>query len=473
MKVSLNWVKEFIKVDLPVDELVEKIGAQLGAVEEVVNLGEKYQKIVIVKVVSCEKHEGADKLSVCTIDDGGITPDVKRDGNGHVQVVCGAPNVREGMLVAWLPPGATVPSTVGTAEPFVLEARELRGVVSNGMLASAKELGIGDSHEGLLELDQGKPGDGFAATYKLDDVVIDIENKMFTHRPDCFGIIGVSREIAGITGNKFKSPDWYDTLPNLPAGEGLEIAINNELPSLAPRFTAIALKDITVAPSPVWLQTYLSRSGVRPINNIVDITNYMMLLTGQPLHAYDYDKVKELSGGKATLVVRNPHPGEKLTLLNGKEIQPREEAILIATDKQAIGLGGVMGGSETEVSSQTKNIILECATFDMYSIRRTSMAHGIFSDAVTRFTKGQSPLQNDRVLAEAAQTICDTAGGSFGSTVLDDRHIDSAAVERGNLHPAVTVTVAYINERLGLGLKAGDMKKLLENVEFSVEAEGR
>jgi len=473
MKVSLNWVKEFTKVELPIDELVEKIGAQLGAVEQVVNLGERYQGIVIAKVVESKKLEGSDHLSLCRVDDGGKAKDVERGSDGFVQVVCGAPNVKEGMLVAWLPPGTTVPSS-WDGEKFVLEAREIRGQKSNGMLASAKELAIGDSHEGLLELDAGKPGDDFAATYKLDDYIIDIENKMFTHRPDCFGILGIAREIAGITGQKFTSPKWYsDFKPEAkPQGTELPLEIRNELPALVPRFMAVAIATVDIVPSQVMVQAYLSRSGIRPVNNIVDVTNYMMLLTGQPLHAYDYDKVRALSGSdKATIVVRNPHAGEKLTLLNGKEIEPRPEAILIATDKQAIGLGGVMGGVETEVSDATKNIILEAATFDMYSIRRTSMAHGLFSDAVTRFTKGQSPLQNDRVILESARTICELGSGKFASDVIDDNHVDKGTVERGNLFPPVKVNTAYVNERLGESLGAGDMKKLLENVEFAVEAD--
>jgi len=468
MKVSLNWVKEFTKANLPIGLLVDKIGAQLGAVDAVINLGERYQGIVLVKVVACEKLEGSDHLSVCQVDDGGKVKDVERDKDGYVQVVCGAPNVRAGMLVAWLPPGTTVPAS-WDGEKFVLEAREIRGQKSNGMLASAKELAIGDSHEGLLELNErdGKPGDDFVKVYHLDDYIIDIENKMFTHRPDCFGMIGLAREIAGITHESFTSPDWYRNQPSFAKGDGLPLEVQNELPEQVPRFVVVALKGVQIAPSPVWLQTYLSRLGVRPINNVVDVTNYVMLLTGQPLHAYDYDKVKALSeGGKAVLAARNPHSGEKLTLLNGKEIEPRAEAILIATNKQAIGLGGVMGGAETEVSSDTKNIILECATFDMYSIRRTSMAHGLFTDAVTRFTKGQSSLQNDRVVVKALELLEQLAGAQLGSEVIDNDHANKSA-------HVVPVAESFINQRLGLDLKGDDMATLLRNVEFEVGVNGQ
>ena len=476
MKISLNWIREFIDFELPpIDELVDKIGGQLGAVEAVTDLGQKYQGIVVVKVVSCQDHPDADRLHVCKIDDGGKVQNVERDENGHVQVVCGAPNVREGLMVAWLPPGSTVPSSIDS-DPFLLEAKDLRGVKSNGMLASAKELAIGDSHEGLLIVDsECLPGADFAEIYKLNDHIIDIENKMFTHRPDCFGMLGVAREIAGITGHQFVSPSWYKTFTkNLkPAGPSLPLTIKNELPTLVPRFMAVAISNVEIKPSSVWIQSYLSRVGVRPINNVVDVTNYMMLLTGQPLHAYDYDKVKALSDGDAaTIVVRNPHSGEKLQLINGKEITPRAEAILIATNKQAIGLGGVMGGAETEVSSETKNIILECASFDMYSIRRTSMEQGIFSDAVTRFTKGQSPLQNDRVLMESARTICDLGAAEFASELIDDIHLESDLISRNCVHPAITVPTEFINQRLGLKLTDKDVETLLSDVEFHVDVKG-
>lgn len=474
MKFSLNAVKQFTKVDLPIDELVAKIGAQLGAVDEVTDLGKKYQGIVIVKVISCEPHPNADKLHVCTIDDGGNTPDVKRNADGHVQVVCGAPNVRAGMMAAWLPPGSTVPTTVDK-EPFVLEAREIRGQTSNGMLASPKELALGDSHAGILELTESdiKPGDDFAKTYGLEDYIIDIENKMFTHRPDLFGQLGIAREIAGILGQPFESPAIYKaskTTGVIEADSKL-LVIQNDLPDEVPRFVAQVFQNITIGPSPVWMQAYLTRVGVRPINNVVDSTNYFMMLTGQPLHAYDYDKVKALDPGAdhATLAIRYPRGSEKLTLLSGKQITPRPEAIMIATATQAIGLGGIMGGANTEVDSQTNSIILECASFDMYSIRRTSMAHGLFTDAVTRFTKGQSPLQNDRVIAMARdQLICDVA--AVPDTVIhDNNNLPGELRQRDAIHAPITVSGEFINTRLGLDLLAVEMKTLLESVEFRVE----
>ena len=473
MKVSYNWVQEYVDFDLPpIEELAAKIGSQLGEVKEVVNLGAKYQGIVVARIVSCRAVEDSDHLNLCLIDDGGTANDIERDENGLVQVVCGAPNVREGLLVAWLPPGSTVPSSFDK-DPFVLGARKLRGYVSNGMLASPAELAIGDNHDGILEIDLPcEPGANFAKLYGLDDYIVDIENKMFTHRPDCFGILGVAREISGILGKPFTEPDWFKTVTGQldHAESNLPLVIKNQVPQLVPRFMAVALSDITIAPSSIKIQAYLSKVGVRPISNIVDLTNYFMFLTGQPLHAYDYDKVRALDGNEtATLIARLPHEDEKLTLLNGKEIQPREEAIMIATESQAIGLGGVMGGASTEIDSTTKNIILECATFEMYSIRKTSMTHGIFSEAVTRFNKGQSPYQNDRVLYAIVQAISEVAGAKVASEVIDNvaPTLDTAKSVVGN----VSVQLDFIMARLGVDLSAATVISLLQNVGFTVDEE--
>lgn len=465
MKISLNWLKQFTDIDIPVDELVAKIGAQLGAVEEVVDVGKKYQDIVIAQVISCVKHADADKLSVCMIDDGGVVKNVERDEKGHVQVVCGAPNVREGMRVAWLPPGSTVPSTYDK-DPFVLGSRELRGVVSNGMLASAHELAIGDDHNGIVEIDiDVAPGSDFAETYELNDYVIDIENKMFTHRPDCFGILGVAREIAGIQGKSFKSPDWYASpLDRIkPGNSKVGLKVSNPIQQLVPRFMAVAMADMQVKNSPLIIQTYLSRVGLRPINNIVDVTNYLMILTGQPIHAYDADKLNNYS-----LETRMSKKGDTLRLLNGKEITfDDDSSILITSGDKPVGIGGVMGGADTEVGPETKNIVIECANFDMYSVRRTSMKYGLFTDAVTRFNKGQSPLQNDVVLEESVATMEYVGGGHVASEVFDIRSDVSNTITSD-----IKISAEFVNSRLGLTLATEDMARLLENVEFVVEAHG-
>ncbi len=462
MKISVNWMQKYAKdvKILPkggIDELVEKIGAQLGAVEGVWLSGAKYDGVVVAKVVSCEKHPNADKLSVCKIDDGGKTKDVKRDKDGLVQVVCGAPNARKGLTVAWIKPGGIVPSSYWS-DQFVLESREIRGEISNGMLGSPAELAISDNHDGILEIDEPKARAGqlFKELYDLDDVTIEIENKMFTHRPDCFGMLGVAREIAGITHQQFSSPQKYLAPKPVKGSSSLKLTVKNKVPKLVPRFMTQMFENVTVEPSPIWMQTYLNRVGVRPINNIVDITNYFMLLTGQPMHAYDYDKLPVKS-----LETRLSKKGDKLKLLNGKELTLEDSAtILITSGDKAVGVGGVMGGADTEVEASTKNIVLECANFDMYAIRRTAMQYGLFTDAVTRFNKGQSALQCTSVLAWAAEELVN--GGATAGGILD---------EHGSLkvQSMVRVSAEFINQRLGLKLGADDMQMLLEHVEFKVE----
>jgi phenylalanyl-tRNA synthetase beta chain len=472
MKISLNLAQQYSNVDLlkiGKKKLIEKIGAQLGEIDEVYEWGPRYKGIVVVKIVSSEKHPNADKLHVCMVDDGRAAPSVKRDSKGLVQVVCGASNVRAGMLAAWIPPGATVPATF-EKDPFVLEARDLRGVVSNGMLASSSELGISEAHSGILEIkpeEAGakniKPGTPFKDLYGLDDLVVDVENKMFTHRPDCFGALGDARELAGIQGLAFKSPGWYMQAPAFESGKGLPIEVRVEDPELVPRFMAVAMQDVAIAPSPPWMQAGLNRVGIRPISNVVDITNFVMYLTGQPLHAYDYDKIKALSGSMPTLVARQAKQGEQLALLNGKTYELNPPTTVIATDKTAVGVGGVMGGKDTEVDENTKNIILECANFDMYAIRKTSMKYGLFTDAVTRFNKGQSPKQNDRILAYAISLIEQMAQGRVASKVSDIYHN-----KHKHDNPRVTVTADFVNERLGTRLNLKEMMQLLENVEFKI-----
>ncbi|HSX44816.1 MAG TPA: phenylalanine--tRNA ligase subunit beta [Candidatus Saccharimonadales bacterium] len=472
MKVSVEWMKQFGGAGLNVvsDKLVEKIGSQLGEVEDVVNLGERYDGIVVAKVVSCIKHPDADKLSVCLIDDNKTTKGVKRDSKGLVQVVCGAPNVQAGQLVAWLPPGVTVPATLDK-DPLVLEARNIRGETSNGMLASANELDLSDNHDGILVIDPievgkdlAKPGTTFKRLYGLDDHIIDIENKMFTHRPDCFGQLGVAREVSGINHKTFRSPSWYvkeNSFDSFKSDQIKSLTITNEIPKLCRRYMAIAIDDVEVKPSPIWLQTYLNRIGVRPINNIVDITNYIMLMTGQPLHAFDFDKVAQ--NGRAKIVVRNPKKGETIKLLGGKTIEPRADAILICDQDKPIALGGVMGGDNSEIDNQTKRIIIECANFDMYNIRRTSMAHGLFTDAVTRFTKNQSPEQCAPVLYKTVQMI---------SELCNDAKPIGHPVEsypRHAFNTPVAVSASFINDRLGTKLTLKEIAKLLENVEFKIK----
>ena len=490
MKVSLNLIKQLINFELPpVDELVARVNQQLGGVEEVIDLSAKYGGARIVRVVECAKHPDADRLSVTKIDDGGVVADVPRDDNGLVQVVCGAPNVHANMWAIWLPPKSTVPASFDDDEPFVLDARPLRGVLSQGMLAAADELAIGTDHEGIIEIHEHDvpagveltAGARFAETFGLDDFVLDIENKMFTHRPDCFGQLGVAREIAGIFHQQFVSPEWYKSVQQFTSAEGLDLTVTNDVPELVPRFMAVAIRDVTVQPSPLWLQCQLVAMGGKPINSIVDTTNYIMLMTAQPTHAYDYDKLR---GHK--LGARMARNGEKVSLLNGKEYELTSDDIVIADGEGVIGLAGIMGGADTEVSSDTKNIVLECANFDMYALRRTAMRHGIFTDALTRFNKGQSPLQNAAVLKQLMGMV----GGVQASEVFDKRNdrlmviqhdsrvtFGSAGKETisifdwGAVTGVLVLESTFVNERLGTEFSPQEICRILKNVEIKAHEE--
>lgn len=465
MIISVNWLKKYTDIDVSIETLAKLIGERLVEIESVIDLGAKYQGVVIAKVVECAPLEGSDHLNVTKIDDGGVVQDIERDENGLVQVVCGAPNVRAGLTVAWLPPRSTVPETFGTDDPFILSPKPLRGVVSNGMLASAKELDLFDDHTGILEVDKdAAPGTPFAELYELNDYLLDIENKSLTHRPDAFGVIGFAREVAAIQGKEFVTPDWLKELhPSIENdGSATTPAISIESTELSDRFQAIVLEGVNEgAKSPIELQTYLARSGVRPINASVDVSNYLMLLTGQPTHTYDYDKLKAIAGDDFTVRVRLARPEEKLVLLDGKEVLLDESDIVIAAGNTAVGLAGIMGGESTKVDETTKSVLLEAATFDLYHMRSSQMRHGIFSEAVTRFTKGIPAPLSSPVAAEATNLLKRYTGARVTSGLVEDYP--------GKREPIVIViTEKQINDTLGTQFTASDIADILENVGFTI-----
>ncbi len=466
MIISLNWLKKFTDIDMPVEELATLIGARLVEIESITNLGEKYKDVLVVKVVSAEKLEGSDHLNVTKIDDGGVTANLERDKDGLIQVVCGAPNIKAGQLVAWLPPDSIVPETFAKAEPFKLGIRNLRGTISNGMIASSRELALSDEHEGILELDGDiKPGTSFAKTYELDDYLLDIENKSLTHRPDCFGIVGFAREVAAISGKQFKTPDWLVDLTADFSGDQtasqLDVSVDDS--ELCSRYLAIVMSDANGSKkSPLHIQTYLSRVGVRPISAVVDVTNYLMMLTGQPLHAFDYDKLVSLNAGKAEIHVRAGRDKEKLELLDGRTIELTTDDIVIASGETAIGLAGAMGGLNTVIDDNTKKIIVESATFNLYKLRSTQMRHGIFSEAITRFTKGQPAELSAPVLSAAVHLMNKWADAQTLSKVAE-------AYPGKNDRPTINISQALINDTLGDDIDMTKITKTLGNAEFEIE----
>ena len=498
MIISVNWLKKYTTIDGTIDELATRIGARLVEIESVIDLSKKYKDVVIVRVVECSPIEDSDHLNVTKIDDGGVVKNATRDDNGFVQVVCGAPNVHADMLAAWLPPESIVPETFATDTPFVLGAKPLRGVMSNGMLASARELDLFDDHTGILEIDkEAKPGDSFAETYELNDYLLDIENKSLTHRPDTFGVVGFAREVAGIQGTAFHTPAWLTNLEMFSSAEAKKVATPTPSPtlviedaSLSERFSAIVLADVDDSKkSPLMLQTYLARSGVRPINAAVDISNYLMLLTGQPSHTYDYDKLVAVArdgngsdskvvgidgnNSDVTIHVRTAKDGEKLTLLDDKTIELDKSDIVIAAGDTAIGLAGIMGGKSTAVDNTTKKILLEIATFDLYHMRSSQMRHGIFSEAVTRFTKGIPAPLSAPVLTKAVELFTERTGAVVASAVADvyprfavGAGGDDSSSQKNAEAETITIDATQINDVLGTKYSANDMVELLQNVEI-------
>lgn len=422
MIISVNWLKQYTDITMPIDELATLIGARLVEIEEVDDISDKYKGILIAKVVSCVELEGSDHLNIVKLDDSGVAKDIERDSDGYVQVVCGAPNIREGLTVVWLPPGVTVPESWKEKEPFVLGARNLRGAMSNGMIASAKELDLYDDHAGIVEL-QGdfQPGDSFAEKCALDDILLDIENKSLTHRPDTFGVIGFAREVAAIQGKAFVTPEWLAVSHERDQptdGEVPQVAIDDTV--LSSRYQAVIIKGIDGArQSTIDRQAWLGRVGVRPISAVVDITNYLMMLTGQPLHAFDYNKLLAVNNGVLDIHVRTGQgEGDTLILLDGREITLSPEDIVIANGETPVALAGAMGGKATEVDEHTTAILLESASFNLYNLRATQMRHGIFSEAITRFTKGQPAELTSPVLYKAIE-LYQEIGATVASTIAD------------------------------------------------------
>lgn len=465
MIIPINWLKKYTDISLPIDELSERIGARLVEIESIISISEKYKDVIIVKVVECGPIEGTDHLNLTKIDDGGIVKDVERDTDGFIQVVCGAPNVTKGMLAAWLPPASIVPDTFDKSEPFVLTAKNLKGVTSNGMLASARELDLFDEHDGIIDVDKDvKPGTYFSEAYELDDYLLDIENKSLTHRPDAFGIIGFAREVAAISGASFVTPEWLvneDPSFGESPKNGVKLTTQIDDPALSARYQAVVMNGADASrKSPLEIQTYLSRVGMRPINAVVDVTNYLMMITGQPLHAFDYDKVVAVSGGTADIHVRAGKKDEKLELLDGRTIDIAPDDIVIAAGETAIGLAGAMGGANTLIDETTKNIIIESATFDLYSLRATQMRHGIFSEAITRFTKGQPAELTAPVLAEAIELMEKWTGAKRVSEV-------SEALGATSARSTILVTAHDVNSLLGTELTLDDIEKTLESIEFA------
>lgn len=467
MLISLNWLKKFVDIsEVKTDELITLIGARLVEVEGVIDQREKYNNIYVVKVVSAEKIPDT-HLTLCKIDDGRKTK-IARDEDGLIQVMCGAPNVHAGMLAVWIAPGAVVPSSVNEDAPFVIGTRKMLGKYeSHGMLAGADELDFGDEHKTIAELDPKltKPGQPFGELFGLSDIILEIENKSLTHRPDTFGMIGFAREVAGILGQKFETPEWmmdFGEKDFVTSKADLKITIEDNM--ICPRYTALIMEKHGEEKQKYLgeMETLLARSGMRPISPLVDVTNYLMLLTGQPLHAFDYDKLVKVGNKPAPeIIVRQAKKGEKIELLDGKQVELISSDIVITSNDKAVALAGAMGGKNTEIDENTRKIIVESATFSLYNLRKTQMAHGIFSEAITRFTKGQPAGQTMPVVKEFARMV---AGGMKPLALVDEW----VGEKKKNI---VKITTKQINDLLGADYSYANVEKTLRNVGFEISCD--
>ncbi len=466
MKVTFNWLRQYVDFDWSPEELTERLTMLGLEAEGVHKLGGEFEGIVIAQILTKDKVPGSDKLTVCKVN----------DGKGERMIICGAQNHNVGDKVPLILPNFALPLKPGEKEPFVIKERKVFGITSQGMMCSPQELGLPDNVDGLLILPQDAPiGKPFAEYLGRagGDVIYDLE--ITPNRPDWNSVIVIAREIAAVTGNKLKMPDVTagqasrlsqtgknklesGATPDLRCEDLVSVRIEDA--ELCPRYTARVVKGVKVGPSPDWLRSTLEKVGFRSINNIVDVTNYVMLETGQPLHAFDYHLVGQASrrsqtsnekdgdrqDARPTIIVRRAAAGEKFKTLDNLERTLTNEMLLIADGQKGIALAGVMGGQNTEINGQTTDVLIESAYFSPTNIRRTSKALGLRSESSYRFERGADIGICDWASQRCAQLILETAGGQPVDGVVD---VYPKPVEPKQ----ITLRHHKVNELLGIQLK--------------------
>ena len=458
MKVTLNWLKQYVDFNWSPEELTERLTMLGLEVEGVQKIAAAFDGIVVAQVVTRDKHPHADKLSVCRVN----------DGAGGRQIVCGAQNFQAGDKVPLILPGASLPLKPGDKEPFTIKVGKIRSVESHGMLCSHEELGldpesIGHKKEdGLLILRADAPVGQPLAEYlgrRGSDVIYDLE--VTPNRPDLNSLIGIAREIAALTGNPLKVPELKLSATGEPVAN--LVAVRIEDATLCPRYTARVLQGVKVGPSPDWLRSTLEKVGLRSISNVVDVTNYVMLETGQPLHAFDYHLVAKASGpeAKATVVVRRAAAGEKFLTLDNQERTLTGEMLLIADAQKGIALAGVMGGANTEINDQTVDVLIESAYFQPANIRRTSKTLCLRSESSYRFERGADVGICDWASQRAAQLILETAGGQLARGVVDNYPHPPPARE-------LTLRFASSTELLGIEIPVAEQTSFLTRLGLAI-----
>jgi phenylalanyl-tRNA synthetase beta chain len=400
MRVPFSWLTEYCDPGLGPDEVAELLSMRAVEVERVSRVGvTDSDGFVVGTVISAEQHPNADRLSVCEVE----------TGDGARTIVCGAPNVAAGQTVAVALPGAVMPGgeKLGKAK--------LRGVESNGMILSESELELGDDHAGIMVLEPGpEPGTPLAEVLPIGDAVLELD--LNPNRVDCMGVYGVARELHAITGAELAPAPWLSDAQPSPEGEVEQLAsVRVEVGELCPRFTARAFVDVAIGPSPAWLRARLIAAGMRPISNVVDITNYVMLMTAQPLHAFDLDRVP---GGE--IIVRTARDGETMTTLDGVERRFDAETVLVCDRDGPTGIAGIMGGQVSEVSESTTRVLLEVATWNGVNILRTSSLLGLRSDASARFEKQLHPELAIEAQRIASGLLVELAGARLIPGTIDE-----------------------------------------------------
>jgi phenylalanyl-tRNA synthetase beta chain len=451
MKTTFNWLKQYVDFDWPPEELAERLTMLGLEVEGVRKMGGEFEGIVVGQVVTRDKHPNADKLSVCRVN----------DGQGERQIVCGAQNFKPGDKVPLILPGYTLPVQPGQ-EPFTIKVGKLRGVESRGMMCSPKELGLSEDAAGLLILrEDAQVGQPFAQYLGRpgSDVVYDLE--ITPNRPDLNSVIGIAREISALTGTPLRLPELRtgepagpgDTEPP-PKAENL-VAVRLEDTELCPRYTARSIRGVKIGPSPDWLKSTLEKVGIRSISNVVDVTNYVMLEIGQPLHAFDCRLLAKTGpDATSTIVVRRAAEGEKFMALDGQERTLTRQMLLIADEVKPVALAGIMGGQNSEINPNTMEVLIESAYFKPQNIRFTSKKLELRTESSYRFERGCDIGICDWASRRAAQLILETAGGTLAEGLVDAY---PAPVQPGQ----IKLRPHKVNELLGLNLRPEEIEASL------------
>ena len=450
MKVTLNWLKQYVDFDWSPEELSERLTMLGIEVEGVRKLGGEFQGIVVAQVITRDKHPNADKLSICRVN----------DGKGERQIVCGAQNFKAGDKVPMILPGNTLPPKPGEP-PFTIKVGKIRGVESHGMMCSPQELGLPDAIEGLLILrEDAQVGQPFAEYLGRagSDVVYDLE--ITPNRPDLNSVIGIAREISALTGNPLRLPAIPQPAAAASPSASDLVSVRLDDPELCPRYTARVIRGVKVGPSPDWLRSTLEKVGIRSISNVVDVTNYVMLESGQPLHAFDYHLLTRIEGApRPAIVVRRAFEGEKFTTLDGQVRTLTDKMLLIADEAKAVALAGVMGGLNSEINSKTADVLIESAYFKPQNIRATSKKLELRTESSYRFERGGDVGVCDWASRRAAQLILETAGGELAGGVVD-AYPSPVEPKQISLRPR------KVNELIGLDLRPEQIEAYLGQLEL-------